>query len=78
MEESQSFLGLVNYVGKWIANLATLTEPLRELLKHKLGKGCNVFPCWKTKHTEAFNRLKYTVAKKEALGYYDLLDKSLR
>lgn len=28
-EETRSFLGLVNYVGKFIPNLATITEPLR-------------------------------------------------
>ncbi|CAK1604000.1 unnamed protein product [Parnassius mnemosyne] len=33
-----SFLGLVNYVGKWIPNLASLTEPLRKLIRLKLGK----------------------------------------
>lgn len=31
----QSILGLINYVGKWIPNLATTTEPLKELLRKK-------------------------------------------
>lgn len=32
-EETRSFLGLVTYVGRFIPNLATLTEPLRKLTK---------------------------------------------
>lgn len=31
--ELQSFLGLVNFVSKWIPDLATQTDPLRELLR---------------------------------------------
>lgn len=33
VEETRSFLGLVNYVGKFISNLATVSEPLRRLTK---------------------------------------------
>lgn len=33
IEELQSFLGLVNYVGKWIPHLATTTEPLKVLTR---------------------------------------------
>ncbi|KAG7302949.1 hypothetical protein JYU34_012943 [Plutella xylostella] len=47
IEEVQSFLGLVNYVGKWIPNLATWTEPLRELLRLKLSKGADITSYWK-------------------------------
>ena len=32
-EEPRSFLGLVNYLGKFIPNLADLTAPLCQLLK---------------------------------------------
>lgn len=38
VEEVQSFLGLVNFVGKWIINLSTITDPLRKSLKLKIGK----------------------------------------
>lgn len=34
-EEVRSFLGFVTYVGKFIPNLATITEPLRKLTKKK-------------------------------------------
>ncbi|KAJ6648539.1 Retrovirus-related Pol polyprotein [Pseudolycoriella hygida] len=33
VEETRSFLGLVNFVGKFIPDLATLTEPLRRITK---------------------------------------------
>lgn len=32
-EEVRSFLGLVNYIGKFIPDLATITDPLRQLTK---------------------------------------------
>ena len=33
LTELQRFLGMVNYLGKYIPNLAEVTPPLRELLK---------------------------------------------
>lgn len=33
--EVRSFLGLVNYIGQFIPDLATLTFPLREICKNK-------------------------------------------
>ncbi|XP_048001410.1 uncharacterized protein K02A2.6-like [Leguminivora glycinivorella] len=36
--ELQSFMGLVNYVGRWIPNLSTLTEPMKLLLRNRPGK----------------------------------------
>lgn len=38
IEELQSFLGFVNYINKWIYNLSTMTEPLKELLRENLRK----------------------------------------
>ena len=35
----RSLLGLMNYVGKIIPNLAEITKPLRELLKRLIGTG---------------------------------------
>ncbi|CAK1596120.1 unnamed protein product [Parnassius mnemosyne] len=40
IEEIQSFLSLINYVGKWIPNLSTLTEPIRQLLRKKNAQKC--------------------------------------
>lgn len=77
VEEVQSFLGLVNYVGKWIPNLATLTEPLRELLKLKLSKGADISMHWHNNQREAFNALKRAMTQITRLGYYDPHDRTL-
>lgn len=76
IEEVQSFLGLVNYVGKWIPNLATWTEPLRELLKLKLGKGADITSYWQNRQKEAFNCLKRAMTQIRSLGYYDPKDRT--
>lgn len=54
IEEIQGFLGLVNFVGKWIPNLVTLTKPLRELLRLKLRKTYNIQKYWTVKQDAAF------------------------
>lgn len=54
IEEIQSFLGLVNFVGKWISNLATLTEPFRKLLRLKLSKTTNIQKYWTAEQDIAF------------------------
>lgn len=46
LEELQSFLGLINFAGKWIPNLVSLTEPLRKLLRLKLGHNGNIEKYW--------------------------------
>lgn len=74
-EEIQSFLGLVNFVSKWIPNLATLTEPLRELLRLGLGKS-NIQKFWTPKQDEAFEALKEALSKIRTLGYYNPADKT--
>lgn len=76
VEEVQSFLGLVNYVGKWIPNLATLTEPLRELLKLKLPKGADISSHWRVEQSQAFEQLKRAMTDIQTLGYYDPNDRT--
>lgn len=76
IEEVQSFLGLVNFVGKWIPNLATLTDPLRELLRLGLGKSASVEKFWTSKQNEAFEALKHILANIRSLGYYNPSDKT--
>ena len=50
----RSFLGLVNYYGKFIPNLATLTHPLNQLLK----KNCK----WQWSNFEGIKKLLLTPA----------------
>lgn len=71
VEELRSFLGLINYLGKFIPNLSTLTAPLRELLcKEKRFK-------WEDRHTLAFENIKDEVANPRNLGYYSPLDETI-
>lgn len=71
LEELQSFLGLVTYIGKWIPHLATRTEPLRQLLRLKLGVHAKVTKYWKSEQNEAFQCLKEALTGIPTLGYYD-------
>lgn len=62
-EEVRSFLGLVCYVGRFIPDLATTTEPLRQLMKK------DTEFVWSDIHQKAFERIKNTVFG--VLGYFD-------
>ena len=62
---SQVILGLVNYSGRLIPDLATLLEPLRRLTKK------DVEFQWGPEQAETFQKLKNKLARAEILGYYD-------
>ena len=76
IDEVHSFLGLINFIGKWIPNLATLTEPLRRLLKLKLAKHTKIEKHWSKDQDTAFKELKNSLAKITTLGYYDPKDRT--
>ncbi|CAH2107517.1 unnamed protein product [Euphydryas editha] len=76
IEELQSFLGLVNYINKWIPNLALMTEPIKEILRRKLGKKANIEEYWTHKQNKAFTKLKEALSGIQNLGYYDVNDKT--
>lgn len=76
IEEIQSFLGLVNFVGKWIPNLSTLTEPMRKLLRQKIHKNANITALWQKEQAVALNELKSCLSKIPTLGYYDPKDRT--
>lgn len=65
-EEVRSFLGLVNYVGRFIPNLATISEPLRSLTKN------NTKFDWRKEQREAFKKLKECLSSETTLGFYDV------
>lgn len=69
-EELRSFLGMVCFVAKFIPNLATVSFPLRELLKK------NVRYIWQSEHQEAFDKIKSHMVEPEKLGYFDPNKKS--
>lgn len=70
MEEVRSFLGLVNFVGKFIPNLATITEPLRLLTKK------NAPFQWTSNQQSAFDELKKYLTSDCVLGYYSVNDRT--
>lgn len=76
IEELQSFLGLVNYINKWLPNLATMTEPLKSLLRQKTGKRTNIEGYWKEEQNVGFQQLKQALSTVETLGYYDPEDET--
>lgn len=45
-------------MGKWLPNLATLTEPFRKLSRLKLGRWVDIQKFWKMKQELAFQNLK--------------------
>lgn len=76
IDEVQSFLGLVTYIGKWIPNLATLTEPIRQILRQKLSKHADITGFWGSNQQIAFNELKRRLGDVHSLGYYDPNDRT--
>ena len=65
VSETRSFLGLVNYCGRFIPDLATVSEPLRLLTKSGTPF---VFG---GEQKKAFQELKERLARSETLGYFD-------
>ena len=65
VQELRSFLGLVNYYGKFIQNMSTIAHPLNNLLKHSTP--------WRWTQTcqDAFQQLKKKLASTEVLVHYD-------
>ena len=63
--ELQRFLGMVNYVGKFIPNLSTCSEPLRQLLNK------DVVWHWDKRHAECIQNLKRALTRAPVLAYFD-------
>ena len=65
VHELRAFLGLVNYYGKFVRNLATLLHPLNQLLCQ--GASWE----WTRECKMAFEELKSKMASTEVLAHYD-------
>ncbi|KAL0150485.1 hypothetical protein M9458_054302 [Cirrhinus mrigala] len=65
VSQLRSFLGLLNYYGRFIPNIATLLKPLHKLLCHE-----NSWR-WSTECQETFKRAKETLLKSKALTHFD-------
>ncbi|CAC5425334.1 unnamed protein product [Mytilus coruscus] len=64
--EVKSFMGLVNFTGRFIPNLATIAEPLNRLMKKN--KPFN----WGPEQDDAFEKLKQCLANNTNLAYFDI------
>lgn len=62
----QRFLGMANYLCKFIPNFSELATPLRQLL-HR-----DVAWCWSHQQQEAFNMLKKCITFPPVLRYFDV------
>lgn len=65
----QRFLGMVNYMGKFIPHQSDLTVHLRKLT-HK-----DTEYIWQPEHEEEFNKLKSVLSNAPVLKFYDVNDK---
>lgn len=63
--EVRSFLGLVNFTARFTPDLATVSAPLRKLIK------ADEPFVWGTEQQESFDELKKRLASAETLGYFD-------
>lgn len=60
------FLGMVNYLAKFLPLLSDMTEPLRRL------EDKDVDWCWLAQYQKAFTTVKEYLAKAPVLKYYDV------
>ncbi|XP_047522868.1 uncharacterized protein K02A2.6-like [Pieris napi] len=71
VSELKSFLGMVNFYGKFIKNLSTHLAPLYELLK--AGKQF----IWSKESSLAFNKVKKLLCSAEVLVHFDISAESI-
>ena len=64
-KDIQRFLGMINYLGKFIGDLSTITAPLRELVEEK-----HEF-VWAKPQEDAFVHLKSILAGETVLAFFD-------
>ena len=65
-EDLRHFLGLVNYLGEFISNLAAVSEPLRILLKNDTEWH------WLAKQEQAFQEIKCLLTAAPVLKLFDV------
>lgn len=66
IDEVRSFLGLINYLGRFIPNLADKTYSLRQLLRKDSKFG------WSDTLEDDFQNLKLAIADIKSLAYFDV------
>ena len=63
--ELQSFLGLLNYYGKFLPDLSTRLAPLHKMLKKDIKWG------WETEQQNCFDSVKKLLTSAKVLAHYD-------
>ena len=63
--ELRSFLGMLNFYGKFIPNLSSILEPLHSLLRK------DVVWKWEVEQQEAFDKAKNQLQSSDLLVHYD-------
>lgn len=74
-EELDSFLGFVQYHGRFIKNLASMMDPLRELSKRCQSKKSAVD--WNPTSQKQFWDIKDSLKTEKVLGYFSKVDKTI-
>ena len=69
--EFRSYLGMINYYGKFFPRMATMLEPLHALLR----KGARLE--WKGDQEEAFEKSKRIMCSAQVLAHYDATSKHI-
>lgn len=67
-KDLQRFLGMINYLRKFIPNLSSVNKPLQQLLEK------NVEWHWTETHQQAFEELKCAITSAPVLKYYGVSD----
>ena len=62
----QRILGTLNFLSRYIPNMSTITQPIRELL------GKHVPFIWTKTHQASFDNIKKVLTNAPVLGYYDV------
>ena len=65
VEQLRRFLGIVNYLGRFLSHLTTAAQPLHNLIKH------NVKWTWSEAQENSFNEVKKLVTNAPVLAFYD-------
>ncbi|XP_055542899.1 uncharacterized protein K02A2.6-like [Wyeomyia smithii] len=71
MTELKSLMGTINFVGKFIPNLASMTACMGELLIKDTPF------LWRDKHDQEHIEIKATLGKVESLGFFNPVDETL-
>ena len=64
-KQVQSFIGMINYLSKFLARLSELAQPIREVSKNKVPFN------WRLEHHAAFKQIKKEIVRAPILAYYN-------